>query len=516
MLGVQIVKVFGAAAKLRVECLCCSDIMSQTYTSSRVDTTSQRPPFEINRRMIDGFLSCGLGHAAMKKFAVSVNTNIVQETNYKKHFTALSKQYEMMRAEVLPKSRAAVRKFYMALDPNLTDDSIIDICMSFDGSWHRRGHISLYGVAAVIDILTGIVVDYVVLSKYCHMCTVTAEELGKESPEFHFWQEEHKKMGQCSCNHEGSSGSIEVSAAEILWKRSIENCQMRYTTMLSDGDSKAWIALQKLAPYGPETPIEKDECINHVAKRLETGLKKVAQDSKKNGINIGGRAEGALKETTMVALKNYFRNGISRNFHSVENMRREILATLKHCSSTNADPNHGDCPDGPDSWCFYNKRLALGLSSGDHSQMKVKLNNAVVSAIRPLYDRLTSTELLPRCSRGGTQNTNESRHAVIWSKCPKHTISSLSKIRIAITTAVAEFNMGFYKTQKIKTSRDKHPLSSSNKGILKQKDKIRSSHRQKQKEISKKKIKRKLEARKKAAESTKKKKEGPAYAAGAF
>ena len=30
----------------------------------------------------------------------------------------------------------------------------------------------MYGVAAVIDVLTGLVVDYIVLSKFCHACTL--------------------------------------------------------------------------------------------------------------------------------------------------------------------------------------------------------------------------------------------------------------------------------------------------------------------------------------------------------
>ena len=31
----------------------------------------------------------------------------------------------------------------------------------------------MYGVAVVIDILTGYVIDYEVLSKYCHACAIS-------------------------------------------------------------------------------------------------------------------------------------------------------------------------------------------------------------------------------------------------------------------------------------------------------------------------------------------------------
>ena len=53
------------------------------------------------------------------------------------------------------------------------DDSTPWIDVTFDGTWHKRGFTSMYGVAVVIDILTGYVIDYEVLSKYCHACAIS-------------------------------------------------------------------------------------------------------------------------------------------------------------------------------------------------------------------------------------------------------------------------------------------------------------------------------------------------------
>ena len=50
------------------------------------------------------------------------------------------------------------------------DDGVPWIDFSFDGTLQRRGHVSHYGVGAVVEILTGYVVDYHVLSTYCHQC----------------------------------------------------------------------------------------------------------------------------------------------------------------------------------------------------------------------------------------------------------------------------------------------------------------------------------------------------------
>ncbi|GFR82598.1 hypothetical protein ElyMa_005956200 [Elysia marginata] len=46
------------------------------------------------------------------------------------------------------------------------------------------------------------------------------------------------------------------------------------------------------------------------------------------------------------------------------------------------------------------------------------------------------------CPVGKTQNSNESLHSVIWAKCPKHTFSGLQRIKIGVTVAVGEYNMG--------------------------------------------------------------------------
>ncbi|KAK3887038.1 hypothetical protein Pcinc_008803 [Petrolisthes cinctipes] len=51
---------------------------------------------------------------------------------------------------------------------------------------------------------------------------------------------------------------------------------MLYTTFVSDGDSSAYRAVCALnngkGPYGEKRKVQKAECINHVAKRLGTGL----------------------------------------------------------------------------------------------------------------------------------------------------------------------------------------------------------------------------------------------------
>ena len=50
------------------------------------------------------------------------------------------------------------------------DEACVDVGVSCDGSWHRRGFSSLVGTAAAISLETGQVLDYEILNKVCYEC----------------------------------------------------------------------------------------------------------------------------------------------------------------------------------------------------------------------------------------------------------------------------------------------------------------------------------------------------------
>ena len=63
--------------------------------------------------------------------------------------------------------------------------------------------------------------------------------------------------------------------------------------MLSDGHTKTFDHITNMNVYGDECKLRKEECINHVAKRIVTALRKLRTDvSKKEGIALGGRGFG--------------------------------------------------------------------------------------------------------------------------------------------------------------------------------------------------------------------------------
>ena len=106
--------------------------------------------------------------------------------------------------------------------------------------------------------MSGLVLDYVVLSKYCAECTLVIDKLtGKERK---VWLDAHHVV--CDCNHTGYSEAMETEVAKMSWKRSEEVGGFRYTGLVGDGDAAVMDALSTISPY----PVCKEECINHVAK----------------------------------------------------------------------------------------------------------------------------------------------------------------------------------------------------------------------------------------------------------
>lgn len=428
---------FGLASKVEVECSSC-DIISDFYTSKKIVDTNT---FDVNYRMVSHFISNGQGYSAMEKLGIVLNMEIMSNSTFSKMTKSLSKSTIKSGQINLTSARERVRQTYAELDKYNNDyDKPIDIAVSFDGTWHKRGHTSNYGVGCVIELHTGLVIDYCVLSKYCHACALAMSDLGKDSPEFDIWFSGHKS--ECNINYTGSSPAMETEAAERLWKSSLDY-NFRYTTILSDGDSKSWQHIQSLNVYGDSTTINKEECINHVSKRLGTALRKVVKDCRVKKITLGGIAYGSLKDATIIKLQKYYKNAILKNKDNVDGMKSSILATLHHCVSTDENPRHFKCPTGTESWCFYNRALANGKTPGPHKKnLKTPITETVLKHIAPVYQRLGSYELLNRCSKCLTQNSNESLNGLIWTKCPKVRNVSKRAVETAVAAAVGEYNFG--------------------------------------------------------------------------
>lgn len=71
---------------------------------------------------------------------------------------------------------------------------------------------------------------------------------------------------------------METEAAMRIWQRTLSyDTPLHFKKFLSDGDSKAYsaVAESKVSKVYGAVNIEKEDCTNHVAKRLGTALRKL-------------------------------------------------------------------------------------------------------------------------------------------------------------------------------------------------------------------------------------------------
>ena len=144
------------------------------------------------------------------------------------------------------------------LRKDVPEDQVLDITLTCDGTLARRGFQSLYGVVVVASWKSEKVLDVEVLSKHCQACAIH-HEMNTSSGEILDWWEGHQ--ASCEVNYCGSSSAMESTGALAIWKRSVSKNMLRYTQMISDGDSKTFKLLSDQLPYGASNLVSKHECV---------------------------------------------------------------------------------------------------------------------------------------------------------------------------------------------------------------------------------------------------------------
>ncbi|KYQ49219.1 hypothetical protein ALC60_11725 [Trachymyrmex zeteki] len=404
----------GLGFKIAVTCACGTVVINSGPFINN--------SFEINRRIVFVMRLLGVARKGINIFcgmmdlgcelSVRAYDGIIQQIH-----ASLQKMYNDTCHKAVEEEKQYNEK---------EEQPLTNLKVSGDGSWKKRGFSSLYGVTTLIGYNTGKVIDLLVKSSYCQICTYYKND--KDNPEYL----EHKEDGHCAVNHSGSSGKMEVDAVVEMFLRSEQLHGVRYSNYIGDGDAKTFKAILDIEPYGHEFKIKKNECIGHVEKRMGSRLRNIKKSAK-----LGGK--GKLTDVLIKKLTRYYGLAIRRNSDSVIEMRKAIMATFYHYTSTNEKPQHDGCPPGADSWCKWRVAQALGQEF-DHPD---PLHEDVQKHIRPIYEDLSRDDLLERCLGGHTQNANESFNAIVWRLAPKHLNCGKKIIEIAAFLAAGMFNEGF-------------------------------------------------------------------------
>ena len=73
----------------------------------------------------------------------------------------------------MKEAASRIRELILHKNPEACDgdpDGAIPVAISVDGTWHKRGFSSKYGVMVASLVETGEVIDFEVISKHCFEC----------------------------------------------------------------------------------------------------------------------------------------------------------------------------------------------------------------------------------------------------------------------------------------------------------------------------------------------------------
>ncbi|XP_070180326.1 uncharacterized protein [Littorina saxatilis] len=116
----------------------------------------------------------------------------------------------------------------------------------------------------------------------------------------------------------------------------------------------------------------------------------------------------------------------SKAYASVSRMKKAIWAIWEHRNKI-----HDNCG----AWCPSKK-------NPPEDPNRNALPQFACEAIKPVFQRLSDDVLLQKCAHGGTQNTNESFHNIIWERCPKTVFVGRPRLAIAVADATVAYNDG--------------------------------------------------------------------------
>lgn len=228
----------GLAVKLEATCSVCEHRV-ECFSSSRTERSARITHFEVNVSALKSIQSIIRGVTAISDFRAGMNLSHrgLHHKTFQAHLRKVAEVCEDTAAASEAASVRVIKDLYrdLAQPPNNID-------VTFDGRWKTRGRSSHTGVGCTIELHTDLVIDHVALSNFCLGCA-TGPKTSDEG--YGDWLAEH----ECQKNIDCSAGRTEVEVALIMFKSSLSKNGLRYTTALSNGDSRAFHALKEEGVY---------------------------------------------------------------------------------------------------------------------------------------------------------------------------------------------------------------------------------------------------------------------------
>ena len=214
-----------------IRCTKCGKetMLSKFPPTYPIEAAQQEP----NKCLTIAVATNGIGYNATKTIMSALGLSVTSEKTF---LYQLHKYYDALHIFATQRFQSIIHDIKLK---NNSQDKILNVAVSLDGTWKRRVHVSNYGIVFLVHADSGKCIDYEVLSLICEKCNMKRVKLS--SKEFKKWFIKHKPF--CYKNHRGTSKSMEKEGTIKLFQRSLIN-GLRYKFMICDGDSTAYEAVK--------------------------------------------------------------------------------------------------------------------------------------------------------------------------------------------------------------------------------------------------------------------------------
>ena len=245
---------------------------------------------------------------------------------------------------------------------------------------------------------------------------------------------------------------MERDGAVEMFLQSIDKNNLKYSEYIGDDNFNSFGAVKKALgeKYGDEYVVRKQDCIRHIKKRMGSALRAYKSNRKGSVLPDGKTVDvvGRFTDKIIGRIQTYYGYAVQNNKGNDEKIVKAIWAIFYHSilgpSYESFDAQLFNCPDGEDSWCKYEKDLLHGTTTYDRKKCLPFVSRG---ELKPIFERLSSSDFLNSCKQGLTQNQNELLNNVLWTKCSKRVFIEKETFTIAVCEAITAFNDGTRSTK---------------------------------------------------------------------
>ena len=178
-------KRFGNASFFKLECCNC-EWKHVFYSSKKAGRA-----FEVNRRIVYAFRTIGKGRSSAAKFCGLMNMPPpLHSKAYRAQESVLDGAVQKVACETMSEAASEICA-------TSDGDEYVETEVSADGTWQKRGYSSLHGVATIMSMDTGKVLDTEILSQFCKACSLHEKD-DKSTAAYNVWKTEH--LNTCTAN----------------------------------------------------------------------------------------------------------------------------------------------------------------------------------------------------------------------------------------------------------------------------------------------------------------------------